>query len=219
MRLTFLRALLGIMLVMFFTSVVAGKDATDVDPSHPAYEAIHRLLEVGLMRTEDGKFHGDRLVNRYQLAWSLGKLLGPRDAATRPAFSDVSVDHWAADGIAVALGAGVLQGYDGRFHGDKIINRYQMAVLTTNTLRALGFSTGETDAALSFPDVAKTHWAYKAVREATGRGVMQTMKDGKFDGDGLVDRYQWAGILTALVNLRGWKNSPPGGARIGVGNR
>ncbi len=49
-------------------------------------------------------------------------------------FSDVKQGHWAYGAIQKAVDSGILQGYDGKFHGTKRLNRYQMAVIVARML-------------------------------------------------------------------------------------
>jgi hypothetical protein len=53
-------------------------------------------------------------------------------------FTDVPRDHWAYDAIQRAVDAGILQGFDGKFHGKKLLNRYQMAVVVAKMLDQVG---------------------------------------------------------------------------------
>ncbi|MBI4859805.1 MAG: S-layer homology domain-containing protein [Candidatus Riflebacteria bacterium] len=53
-------------------------------------------------------------------------------------FTDVPRGHWAYESVRKATEAGVLQGYDGKFHGNKTINRYQMALIVARMLEKLG---------------------------------------------------------------------------------
>jgi len=53
-------------------------------------------------------------------------------------FTDVPRTHWAYDAIQSAVDAGILQGYDGKFHGKRLLNRYQMAVITAKLLNKMG---------------------------------------------------------------------------------
>ena len=52
-------------------------------------------------------------------------------------FSDVPKDHWAYEAIERAAKAGILNGYNGKFHGAKLLNRYQIAVITKKILEAV----------------------------------------------------------------------------------
>lgn len=49
-------------------------------------------------------------------------------------FVDVPRDHWARPAIERAVEAGILEGYDGRFHGSKLVNRYQFATIVRRLL-------------------------------------------------------------------------------------
>jgi hypothetical protein len=49
-------------------------------------------------------------------------------------FSDVPRTHWAYDAIQKAVAHGILQGYDGKFDGKRLLNRYQMAVIVAKML-------------------------------------------------------------------------------------
>ncbi len=52
-------------------------------------------------------------------------------------FSDLPKGHWAYSAVQQAVDAGILQGYDGRFHGSKSLNRYQMAVVVSRMLDSI----------------------------------------------------------------------------------
>ena len=49
-------------------------------------------------------------------------------------FSDVPRNHWAYGAVQRAADAGILQGADGKFHGTRIINRFQMAMVIQRIL-------------------------------------------------------------------------------------
>lgn len=70
-------------------------------------------------------------------AFVLAALLFASAAYAGP-FSDVPRTHWAYDAIQKAVSAGILQGYDGKFHGKRLLNRYQMAVITAKLLDQMG---------------------------------------------------------------------------------
>jgi hypothetical protein len=53
-------------------------------------------------------------------------------------FSDVPRSHWAYDAVQKAAEAGMLQGWNNRFHGHKVVNRYQMAVVVSRMLDRVG---------------------------------------------------------------------------------
>ena len=53
-------------------------------------------------------------------------------------FSDVPQGHWAYEAIKKAVDAGILQGWENKFHGGKVVNRYQMAVVVARMLDRVG---------------------------------------------------------------------------------
>jgi hypothetical protein len=73
-------------------------------------------------------------------------------AASNP-FSDVGRTHWAYSAIGRAVDAGILQGFDGKFHGDKLVNRYQMAVIIKKMIDHVSASGGTSSAGMSSADI------------------------------------------------------------------
>jgi len=53
-------------------------------------------------------------------------------------FADVPPGHWAYDAVQKASEAGILQGWENKFHGGKIVNRFQMAVIIARMLDRVG---------------------------------------------------------------------------------
>ena len=53
-------------------------------------------------------------------------------------FTDVPRGHWAYEAVQKAAEAGILQGWNNRFHGSKVVNRYQMAVVVARMLDRVG---------------------------------------------------------------------------------
>src|SRR5688572_15277279 len=53
-------------------------------------------------------------------------------------FADVPRGHWAYEAVQKAAEAGILQGWNNRFHGNKVVNRYQMAVVVARMLDRVG---------------------------------------------------------------------------------
>lgn len=49
-------------------------------------------------------------------------------------FSDVPSSHWAYQAVNELQKAGIVEGYDGKFHGDKSMTRYEMAQIVANAM-------------------------------------------------------------------------------------
>lgn len=73
-------------------------------------------------------------TRRRIMGLGMALLLGSAGAYAAEPFTDVPRGHWAYDAIQRAVDAGVLEGIDGRFHGDKLITRHQMAVIVAKML-------------------------------------------------------------------------------------
>ncbi len=52
-------------------------------------------------------------------------------------FSDVPKSHWAYSAVKDAVESGIIQGYDGKFLGNKSLTRYQMAKIVQNLMRRM----------------------------------------------------------------------------------
>lgn len=69
----------GVAAVLVFTVVLpvgATSPFEDVPPDHWAYAAVTRLAQLGIMEGyADGKFRGDRVLTRFELAGILSRLL------------------------------------------------------------------------------------------------------------------------------------------------
>jgi hypothetical protein len=85
-------------------------------------------------------------------AFAFAATIGASAYAANP-FSDVPRTHWAYESIQKAVDAGILQGYEGKFHGDKLVNRYQMAVIVKKILDTVGSKGGATGAGMKPDDI------------------------------------------------------------------
>lgn len=77
----------------------------------------------------------DRPSRGFEL--SLAALILASGAGTALAgFSDVAPDHWARPAIDRAARAGILEGFDGTFQGERLVSRYHAAVVAARLLDA-----------------------------------------------------------------------------------
>ena len=60
-------------------------------------------------------------------------------------FADVPSQHWAYEAIGSSVEAGILQGYDGKFHGNKTLNRYEIACIVARLLDKMEETTVHAD--------------------------------------------------------------------------
>lgn len=117
----------------------------------------------------------------------------PAGAATR--FSDVPADHWAAQSIARAVDAGLIQGRgDGTFGLGQPMTR---ASFVTVLGRLMGWKTVTPDEP-TFTDVAPEDWFYGAVETACANGAVLS-QSGTFRPADAVTREEMASMLVRCL--------------------
>ncbi len=117
----------------------------------------------------------------------------PAGAATR--FSDVPADHWAAQSIARAVDAGLIQGRgDGAFGLGQPMTR---ASFVTVLGRLMGWKTVTPDEP-TFTDVAPEDWFYGAVETACANGAVLS-QSGTFRPADAVTREEMASMLVRCL--------------------
>ncbi|MDH3558530.1 MAG: S-layer homology domain-containing protein, partial [Deltaproteobacteria bacterium] len=167
--------------------------------------AIQKSLPIMQLCTpaSERKFNGGKLVNRYDMARFIVGLmdrwdLKPKVVLDPKLLQDVPESHPDYEAVQMAVSTGILLGFDGKFHGDKLVNRYQMSVILNRLFEKNGIPSPSPVSEHTFKDVDPTHWAYTAVQDMVSRGILQGF-DGKFHGDKLVNRYQMAVIIRKVL--------------------
>jgi len=88
-----------------------------------------------------------KLVASLAAAMVLG-VAGTSFAAANP-FADVPAKHWAYDAVASLAQAGIVDGYsDGKYQGDKMISRYEMAQMVAKAMARSDKATAAQKAAI-----------------------------------------------------------------------
>jgi uncharacterized caspase-like protein len=98
------------------------------------------------------------------------------------------------------MGAEILTAYNNRFHGEKHLNRYQIAVVLSRLLNKKGIRASTTPEKQEFQDLPENHWAYTSVQHAVRTGILQGYNN-KFHGNKLINQYQMAVIIARLGDL------------------
>lgn len=167
----------------------------DVPTSHWARSGVMALADRGLLvGRSDGRFDGEGLLTRYELAALLARVLPlrPPHATPRPplvvAWHDVPAQHWAASSLTwLTAGLGLLGEWPGLtggyFSGDKPASRYEL-VTALATLLPPGDETGEGEPVPS--------WVGTALQRVVRHGVCVGFPDGRFHGERPVSRYEAA---------------------------
>jgi len=115
--------------------------------------------------------------------------------STTGEFTDVPVDAWYADFVAVLAEAGISVGYgDGTFRPAADVSRAEIAAMI---VRALGESVSASGG--TFGDVADGAWYAGFVNRLAELGVVSGRTDGIFDPDGEVTRAELAAMLVRAL--------------------
>ena len=135
--------------------------------------------QVGYMQTlgvladfsRDGRFRPNEPVTRAEFA-TLAAHFDNLELTDENKFPDVSSSHWAVKYINSAAKKGWITGYsDGTFRPEANITRAEVVTLVGRMLNRAADEAYLTANASSLPrsysDLAKTHWAYLAIMEAS----------------------------------------------------
>jgi hypothetical protein len=181
----------------------------DVYSFHWAYDAIQALTNAGISNgCDETHFCPDAPVSRAQMALFLEKSINGSDFIPEPAqgmFTDVPVDHWAANWIErlaldeISTGCG-----DGIYCPDAWVTRAQMAPLI---LRSAHFSDDPpydpgTASGDVFTDITADHWAADWIEALFYEEITTGCEDGSiYCPDNAVSRAEMATFLARAFNL------------------
>lgn len=137
---------------------------SDVSPGDWYSSYVHFAQKCGIVQGyADGSFRPNQPVRRAELV----KMVCAFFAVTGGShpFPHVSASYWAAREIAFAASQGWISGgSDGTFQPGRNVTRAE-AVKILN--RAMDRRAGERETVLPFTDVARDHWAYHEILEAS----------------------------------------------------
>ncbi len=174
----------------------------DIDENHEAYSAVKAALPI----IDGCNFEGNKLINRYLMAGVIEGLIKEfgikiPEKEKELKFEDVWKRHPRREAILMSINAGILRGFKGKFHGDKLVNRYQMAVILSKLLELIKGSKAPDDRKnlkKMFRDVGRTHWASTSIHHVVSEGFLKG-EEGTFDGSKLITRYKMAEIIYKLL--------------------
>lgn len=204
--------LLALAAATLFAHAAVADDLQDVPADHWARAAIEKVVARGILQPFEKRFYGTKLLNRNQLvvvarSTMRSEQLTPAESDV-PQFEDLPRTHWAYSAIQRAYGRGYLElgpapeaggtPQAPRFHGEKLVDRYQLAVFVAAHIHAVSPTWTSSSNAPLPEDVPPGHWATKAVRVALESRILEPI-DGRFAGERLVDRLQLAVALARLL--------------------
>jgi hypothetical protein len=176
---------------------------TDVPATSTYYEQVEGLVDAGAIDTTSGTFNPGDFQTRAGYTVMLVKAAGLElENPETPTFTDVAKTNAAYQYIETAVAHGIVNGYTtamgastGKFGPSDTLTRSQavkMSVITFD-LPLMNPATP------SFPDMARTHWAYQYVETSVYYGVLQGI-NGRFEGGQNLRRGQAAKIIWVTMN-------------------
>lgn len=161
--------------------------------------ALDRARVQGHRQVGDGGTDcpGEALHQRLDalVASARGAGSSPPSAPAGPgtsSFADLPPDHFAHDAVNRLRHATGLQGCgEGNFCPDAVLTRAQLALL----LATLDGIPSGAPATATFADVPPTHWAFAAVEEQVGRGVLNSCGEQSFCPDAPIS---WAYVAVVM---------------------
>ena len=151
---------------------------TDVSADAWYAEAVNTLASLGMIQGVEGnRFQPDRAITRAEFT-AIAMRFTHGETTGENRFSDVNPDQWFYDVVVGAVQYGWINGYeDGTFRPESTIKRAEVAAIT-NRMLARAADEAYVDAHASqlrlFADVAKDHWAYYTIVEASNTHDYQT---------------------------------------------
>ena len=151
---------------------------TDVSADAWYAEAVNTLASLGMIQGVEGnRFQPDRAITRAEFT-AIAMRFTHGETTGENRFSDVNPDQWFYDVVVGAVQYGWINGYeDGTFRPESTIKRAEVAAIT-NRMLARSADEAYVDAHASqlrlFADVAKDHWAYYTIVEASNTHDYQT---------------------------------------------
>lgn len=116
----------------------------------------------------------------------------------RKAFEDVTVIDcdWAVEPIELLAGAGVVEGFDGRYEPGRPITRAELTRILVK-----GLSIPEASGGTSFKDITGEEWYSGCIAAAVEAGLVKGYEDGTFCPERAVTREEMVSVLARGLDL------------------
>ena len=148
----------------------------------------------------DGNFAPNKGMTRAEAATMFTRLLNERPVKWRhydAGLSDIRPGDWYANTVGYAVQRGIVSGYpDGSFKPNKPITRAEFAAIASR------FDALAQGNAISFSDLAPSHWGYNAIRSAATKGWISGYPDNTFRPEQAITRAEVTAITNRMLNRR-----------------
>ncbi|NGP46505.1 hypothetical protein G4V62_16700 [Bacillaceae bacterium SIJ1] len=168
---------------------------SDLSTSHWAYSYIRDLAAQRVITGfPDGTFKPEASLTRAQAAIMLVRDQGitPGGSAN---FSDVASSHYAAEEIAAAVDAGLLNGRsETTFAPDAPLKRAELTALLQRAYNVGG------EADTNFSDVPSSHWASAVISQLASADIVNGYPDGTFRPERATTRAEFSKLMGSVKN-------------------
>ena len=143
----------------------------DVEDTAWYAKAVDTLASVGIIKgVGDNKFMPERSITRAEFV-AMAMRFAKLDTSGENIFSDVLENEWYYDYIVGSIKYGWITGYsDDTFEPNNTITRAEVTAIVNRILGRnadKGYINTHSDRLVKFEDLAKSHWAYYDIVEAT----------------------------------------------------
>ncbi|CAK4844825.1 unnamed protein product [Aphanomyces euteiches] len=170
--------------------------------AHWAEARIKQAVSVGIVSGyPDGTFKPGRTVTRAEFAVMLMNTLKPQVDGAELTFTDkAKIGSWAQKSVAQAVYAGITNGYeDGSFRPNAEITRTEMAAMIA---KALGLSSGATEASGFADDKDIPDWAKGAVAAIKNLGIIEGKGANQFAPGDKTTRAEAVTVLLKMLEQK-----------------
>ncbi|MHA6532222.1 S-layer homology domain-containing protein [Paenibacillus sp. BAC0078] len=197
---------------MLFGSMGAGAvaAATVKDyEGHWAQNTIEKWLDKGLLKGfENGSVKPDQSITRAEFmtivnrSFEIASLFDKKEVPNIT-FSDVSSTSWAYKEVAMAVGAGYIQGYNNEARPNAQITRQEAAVIISRLMK-FELTQNTTEALAGFSDRGEVAaWSAGSVTAAINAGYMKGYPDGSFKPKRSLTRAEAVTLIEPMLQVSG----------------
>ena len=181
------------------------KSFSDTD-RHWAEDYIELLAGSGVVNgVSEESFAPDNKITRAEFAAMLVRAAGLEDAKATMEFSDVITSDWFHSYVYAAQGAGIINGYDGKFSPNALVTREEMTKMVVLTFEGLVVLPIDTYAYGSFfNDIFDvSDWAKEYVYKATFFNLVNGTTPNTFTPKANTTRAEAATVIYRMLNKSG----------------
>lgn len=175
----------------------------DMESAKWAIEPVEALYRLGIINgTGKDFFEPNRGISRAEFAKILVCMTETPLDTDENVFSDVAAGVWYYKYACAAFKAGLVSGdEEGRFYGNKIITREEMAAMIHRVMKIIGISPAESDVLGFDDDELIGGWAKESVNYLKRTGVVNGRSKNFYEPKAELSRAEAAAVVYKVLNL------------------